>query len=286
MKQTATARKLRNNLTEAEKNLWYILRAENLKHKFRRQAQIGLYIVDFVCYEKNLIIEIDGGQHYESSEDKIRDSWLNSQGFTVLRFWNNEVLQNRGAVVEKIIEHLNNPLPNPPHKGEGIHKSQAGFTLIELLLYLGLAAVLLLVISIFLALILRSRVKNQTVSEVESQGAMVMNLVMQTIRNAESINSPALGASAASLSLDAAGAGNDPTVFDLASGILRIQEGAGSAVPITSSRLTATGINFQNLSRAATPGTVRVQFTLTHLNPSAKNEYDYSKTFYGSASLR
>ncbi len=106
MKQTAIARKLRNNLTEAEKHLWYVLRAENLGYKFRRQAQIGKYFIDFVCYEKKLVIEIDGGQHFESSDDKIRDAWLRSQGFKVLRFWNSEVLKNRDAVVQKIIEHL------------------------------------------------------------------------------------------------------------------------------------------------------------------------------------
>lgn len=166
------------------------------------------------------------------------------------------------------------------------HSLVSGFTLIELLLYLGLAAILLLVISIFLALILRSRVKNQTVAEVESQGVMVMNLITQTIRNAESINSPADGASAASLSVDAAGVSNDPTVFDLSSAALRVQEGAGAAVSLTSSRLSVSALNFQNLSRTGTPGTVRVQFTLTHSNPAGKNEYDYSKIFYGSASLR
>lgn len=106
MKQTAIARKLRNNLTEAEKHLWYILRAENLGYKFRRQAQIGNYFADFVCYEKKLIIEIDGGQHAESQKDKIREEWLTTQGFKVLRFWNNEVMGNREDVVQKIIEYL------------------------------------------------------------------------------------------------------------------------------------------------------------------------------------
>jgi len=104
--KTILSRKLRNNLTDAEKFLWYFLRADNLGVKFRRQAVIGKYIVDFACYEKKLVIEIDGGQHYESSGDKVRDQWLRSQGFTVLRFWNNEVLENREGVVLKIIEHL------------------------------------------------------------------------------------------------------------------------------------------------------------------------------------
>ena len=106
-KYTVLARKLRNDPTDAEKYLWYVLRMKNIGYRFRRQAQIGTYIVDFVCYPKRIIIEVDGGQHIEqSAKDQERDSWLISQGFTVLRFWNNEVLQNRRGVVEKILECL------------------------------------------------------------------------------------------------------------------------------------------------------------------------------------
>lgn len=103
---TSTARKLRNNLTDAESRLWYVLRLNNIGVKFRRQVQIGNYIVDFVCFEKKLVLEIDGGQHANSPQDKQRDKWLESQGFKVLRFWNNEVLENRDGVVEKIIASL------------------------------------------------------------------------------------------------------------------------------------------------------------------------------------
>jgi very-short-patch-repair endonuclease len=104
--KTILSRKLRNNLTDAEKYLWYVLRAENLGYKFRRQEPIGSYIVDFVCYEKKFIIELDGGQHYQNEDDKVRDEWLKLQGFMVLRFWNNEVLENRDGVVLKIMEYL------------------------------------------------------------------------------------------------------------------------------------------------------------------------------------
>lgn len=108
--RTKIIRKLRNNLTDAEKYLWYVLRMKNLGVKFRRQALVGNYIVDFVCYDKKLIIEIDGGQHVNNQTDGIRDFWLKSQGFKVLRFWNNEVLENRDGVLEKIMQGLN-PLP-------------------------------------------------------------------------------------------------------------------------------------------------------------------------------
>ena len=116
---TLTAKKLRNDLTEAEKHLWYVLRLKNLGVKFRRQAVIGQYIVDFVCFEKKLIIEVDGGHHMNDQYDVVRDQWLSVQGFEVLRFWNNDVLMNRDGVLQKIVEHLNAPLPNPPHGGGG-----------------------------------------------------------------------------------------------------------------------------------------------------------------------
>ncbi len=78
--------------------------------KFRRQEPIGNYIVDFVCFEKKIIIEVDGGQHaIESREDKERDSLLKNDGFLILRFWNNEVLQNIEGVLEVIRNNcLNN----------------------------------------------------------------------------------------------------------------------------------------------------------------------------------
>jgi very-short-patch-repair endonuclease len=116
---TLTARKLRNNPTEAEKYLWYELRQRNLGIKFRRQAVIGHYIVDFICYEKKLIVEVDGGQHAQCQRDKERDQWFLEQGFEVLRFWNHDVLGNREEVLQKITENLESPRPNPPHKGEG-----------------------------------------------------------------------------------------------------------------------------------------------------------------------
>ena len=164
--------------------------------------------------------------------------------------------------------------------------SCAGFTLIELLLYVGIASMILLMTSLFLSTLLQSRVKNQTIAEVEQQGLQVMQIITQTIRNAEAINSPAVGASAADLELNVVTGTSDPTIFALSSDVIQITEGAGLAVSLTNNRVAASGLNFQNMSRSATPGTVRVEFTITHVNPEGRNEYDFSKTFYGSASLR
>jgi very-short-patch-repair endonuclease len=103
------ARKLRKNQTEAEKKLWSKLRREKLKGvKFRRQQPIGDYIVDFVTFEINLVIEVDGGQHQENEEDELRDEWLKQEGFSVLRFWNNDVLHNTDGVLKKIRGKIEN----------------------------------------------------------------------------------------------------------------------------------------------------------------------------------
>jgi very-short-patch-repair endonuclease len=104
---------LRKRLTDAEKALWRHLRAKQLEgFKFRRQEPIGKYIVDFVCYERGIIIEIDGGQHsVEKEKDNERDRWFEGQGFKVLRFWNNEVLNNTQEVLEVIRDYcLSHPL--------------------------------------------------------------------------------------------------------------------------------------------------------------------------------
>jgi len=101
------ARKLRKEATEAENILWYHLRAKQLNNlKFRRQQPVGKYIVDFVCFEKKLIIEVDGGHHAENNEtEKKRTQWLNDKGYTIIRFWNNEVLQNCTGVLEEILNY-------------------------------------------------------------------------------------------------------------------------------------------------------------------------------------
>ena len=110
------AKTLRTNQTEAEQRLWYHLRAHRFMDlKFKRQKPMGRYIVDFVCVERRLIIELDGGQHAEQVVyDQHRDAWLRSQGYTVLRFWNNEVMQQLDGVLEQIRLTLTlSPSPSP-----------------------------------------------------------------------------------------------------------------------------------------------------------------------------
>ena len=122
------AKSLRANMTEAERRLWYHLRAHRFAGmKFRRQTLVGSYIVDFASLQKNLIIEVDGGQHADSESDERRTRWLEDQGFRILRFWNNEVLSNTSGVLEAIMIAATNPSPGAslrdappsPTKGEG-----------------------------------------------------------------------------------------------------------------------------------------------------------------------
>lgn len=165
-------------------------------------------------------------------------------------------------------------------------KNSTGFTLIELMLYVGLASILLMSTSLFLSVLLTSRVKNQTIAEVEGQGIQVMQIITQTLRNADSVNLPLPGATLSSLNLITYTGSLNPTIFDLSSGVIRITEGAGAPVALTNTRVSVSSLTFQNLSRLNTPYTIRIQFTLSYINSIGRNEYNYSKTFIGSASLR
>jgi very-short-patch-repair endonuclease len=102
------ARDLRANMTDAERKLWHRLRRRNLSGAyFRRQAPIGPHIADFVCFDRKLIVEVDGGQHSERIDyDEKRSVFLRGEGFRVLRFWNNDVMGNIEGVVAEIVRTL------------------------------------------------------------------------------------------------------------------------------------------------------------------------------------
>ncbi len=123
----ARAKYMRLNPTDAEKRLWTILRAKRLtNYKFKRQVIIDSYIVDFLNFDRRLIIEADGSQHAESEYDRKRDAYLKKQGFIVLRFWNSDILKYSSAVAETIWHALQSPplpsaasrLPPSPARGE------------------------------------------------------------------------------------------------------------------------------------------------------------------------
>jgi very-short-patch-repair endonuclease len=137
----ARSRRLRRDATDAERRLWYRLRSRQIDGaKFVRQEPIGRYIVDFVCREQRLIVELDGGQHATDKRDAAREGWLSERGYRVMRFWNNDVLSNTQGVLESIAAALSemtsvqsnlanarnpgdapSPRPSPRTRGEGAH---------------------------------------------------------------------------------------------------------------------------------------------------------------------
>lgn len=114
------ARELRRNATECETRVWLAVRDRRLGgYKFRRQATVGPYIVDLLCTDRRLIVEIDGGQH-GGPDDQRRDAALVANGYRILRFWNPDVISNLDGVLQSIATALQCPSPNPlPHAGEG-----------------------------------------------------------------------------------------------------------------------------------------------------------------------
>jgi len=160
-----------------------------------------------------------------------------------------------------------------------------GFTLIELLLYVALMSIMMLAMTAFLSMLLQARIKNQAILEVDQQGLAAAQFITQAIRNADSITTPTIGASGSTLTL-AVAAPNNPTTFSVASGVLQVSEAGGAGVALTNGRVVVSGLTVSNLSRSGTPGGVQVQFTITHVNPSGRNEYDVSRTFTAGGALR
>ena len=111
-------KQLRIDMTDAERKLWAALRARRLAgFKFRRQRRIGPFIVDFVCMEHRGIVEADGGQHADNNYDLRRTAWLEQRGWRVIRFWNNEILENIDGVHHAILQILDEPSPSRASQG-------------------------------------------------------------------------------------------------------------------------------------------------------------------------
>ena len=114
------ARRLRREMTDAERAMWLLLREGFPELHFRRQVPIRHYIADFVCHRARLVIEVDGGQHGEEV-DAERTALIEAEGYRVLRFWNHDVIGNPDGVWTLIAAALRgrHPTPTPPHRGEG-----------------------------------------------------------------------------------------------------------------------------------------------------------------------
>ena len=124
---TRRAQQLRNNATDAERRLWYRLNRSQLEgFKFSRQMPVGPFICDFLCRQCRLVVEIDGGQHCENAKDARRTAFIEGQGYRVIRFWNNEVLENIEGVLVIISAALKAfPPPAPSRQREGKSRGAA-----------------------------------------------------------------------------------------------------------------------------------------------------------------
>jgi len=175
--------------------------------------------------------------------------------------------------------HVLHPPPQPSSK-------QSGFTLIELLLYVVIVGTILISLVGFFGVVVDARAKNKTVAEITDQGNAAMDTMLRTIRMSTSITTPVAAGSGASLTLVVPTTSLSPTIFNLTSTTLQVKEGAATAVPLTSPDIQVTSITFKNLTRSGTNGMVQVTMTLAYSNPSGRNEYDYQRTFTGSAEVR
>ena len=160
-----------------------------------------------------------------------------------------------------------------------------GFTLIELLLSIAVGSILLFGAAMYLWAVMSASVKNQTVNEVESQWLQAIQIITQYIRNAQSVNSPTPGSSTSSISLEMPDAWEDPTIFQISSDTVTMKSGTWSTFDLTNSRVTASGMSFDNLAQSWRADSIRVQFTLSHTNPESTFEYDFSKLFMDSATV-
>ena len=126
------ARQLRRHATEVEKLLWQHLRQPPFKeHHFRRQATIGAFFCDFASHRLKLVIELDGGQHAENSADARRTAYLESNGYRVVRFWNNDVTENLEGVLSVLLTAVEQaspptPDPSPPPASASLRRAEGG----------------------------------------------------------------------------------------------------------------------------------------------------------------
>jgi type II secretory pathway pseudopilin PulG len=162
-----------------------------------------------------------------------------------------------------------------------------GFTLVEMVLYVALCSILLLSLSTFLSFLLQSRVKSQSIAEVNQQGFQMMQFMTQAIRNGKTVTSPLDASTSTTLSITTAVPLLSPVVFSASGTSLMIQEGSGKQVKLTNSRVAVSSLVFQNISTATnTEKTVKISFVLSYTSSSTKQEYVYSKLFQSSATLR
>lgn len=159
---------------------------------------------------------------------------------------------------------------------------QQGFTLIELLLYITLAALFLLATAYAFIVLVEARTKNSLILNVDGQGNQAMHVITQQLRNADSVSSPTIGTNGSSLMLSDGGVSY---VFDVLDGVLRVTEDADPPIALTNSQVNVSDFTVTNYSHLGTPGTIRIEFTVSDSSDNTRYPFTYVKDFIGSGSL-
>lgn len=159
---------------------------------------------------------------------------------------------------------------------------QKGISLVETIVYVAILSIFIVALTSFSTNLISTRLHSQTVLEVNDQGSQAIKLITQTLRNGSSINSPTIGNSGSSLSIDTGISGTNPTIFSENGGVLYITEGSGSPIALTNNKIVVSNLTFSNFSRASTPNIIKISFTVT----SASTRDPYTVNFDGSGALR
>lgn len=164
-------------------------------------------------------------------------------------------------------------------------RNGAGFTLIELLLYIAILVIVLATTVGFLWNIISGNIKETSYQEVQQNSRFALAKITQEVKKATGISNPPPGSSSGTLSLVMEATHFDPTVFDVVDGKLRIAQGASEPCELTSDQVIVSSLQFTNLSYVDTPGTIRIEMTIEHINPGARSEYEASINLESSISL-
>ena len=162
--------------------------------------------------------------------------------------------------------------------------AQKGFTLVEVLLYLTIIMSVISAMAGFIVFTLATNAKNGVIADIEQQANQVMTLIEEVGQGAVTITSPSIGTTGSTLSFTTPT--SSPAVFTQSTGVITLSEGGGAPIALTNSHVLASGFSVNNLSTVGTSGTVRVQFTLSYVNNSGRNEFSYSNNYTTSVTSR
>jgi type II secretory pathway pseudopilin PulG len=163
---------------------------------------------------------------------------------------------------------------------------ESGFTLIEVLLYTAIVGSVLLAVASIFSMVIQAREYDQTSSEVNAVGSHMIDRISQEVRNAKAVGSPAQGVTSDRIVLETYTPETTPVVFSVTDGVAFLSEGTGDDIPLSSSRVEISGFEVTAMGEGSDGVVLTYSFTVSHINPDGRSEYDYQRMFMGSAASR